>query len=46
MVVTSSLKRKRGFSWKSDGEEILRRSKPCYFDGTRRPLTVPLRTSV
>ncbi len=36
------LKRKRGFSWVTDGEELLRSSKPRYFDGTRLPRTVPL----
>jgi len=31
------LKRKRGFSWEADGEQLLRRSKPSYFDGTSLP---------
>lgn len=42
MVFTKLLKPKRGFSWGSDGEELLRRSKPRYFDGTLLPRTVPL----
>jgi hypothetical protein len=33
-VFARLLKRKRGFSWAADGEELLRRSKPRYFDGT------------
>jgi hypothetical protein len=41
-VFARLLKRKRGFSWETDGEEVLRRSKPSYFDGTRLPRTVPL----
>jgi hypothetical protein len=41
-VFARLLKRKRGFSWDADGEEVLRRSKPSYFDGTRLPRTVPL----
>jgi hypothetical protein len=36
------LKRKRSFSWEADGEQLLRRHKPSYYDGTRRPRTVPL----
>jgi hypothetical protein len=36
------LKRKRGFSWAADGEELLRRSKPRYFEEPRLPRTVPL----
>jgi len=42
MVFTKLLKRKCGFSWGSDGEELLRQSKPSYFDGTLLPRTVPL----
>jgi hypothetical protein len=42
MLFARLLKRKRGFSWETDGEEVLRRSKPSYFDGTRLPRTVPL----
>ncbi len=41
-VFARLLKRKRGFSWAADGEELLRRSKPRYFDGTVLPRTVPL----
>lgn len=41
-VFTGLLKRKRGFSWNSDGEELLRSSKPRFFDGTVLPRTVPL----
>jgi hypothetical protein len=41
-VFTGLLKRKRGFSWNADGEELLRRNKPSYFDGTVLPRTVPL----
>ena len=41
-VFARLLKRKRGFSWAADGEELLRRSKPRYFDGTALPRTVPL----
>jgi hypothetical protein len=36
------LNRKRGFSWDTDGEHLLRRHKPSYFDGTPLPRTVPL----
>jgi hypothetical protein len=42
MVFGRLLKRKRGFSWAADGEELLRRSKPRYFDGPTLPRTVPL----
>jgi hypothetical protein len=42
MVFARLLKRKRGFSWVTDGEELLCSSKPRYFDGTRLPRTVPL----
>ena len=41
-VFARLLKRKRGFSWATDGEDLLRRSKPRYFDGTPLPRTVPL----
>ena len=41
-VFARLLKRKRGFSWNTDGEELLRRSKPSFFDGPRLPRTVPL----
>lgn len=41
-VFARLLKRKRGFSWDADGEELLRRSKPSYFDGSSLPRTVPL----
>jgi hypothetical protein len=41
-VFTRLLKRRRGFSWGTDGEELLRQSKPSYFDGTLLPRTVPL----
>jgi hypothetical protein len=41
-VFTGLLKRKRGFSWKADGEDLLRRSKPAYFDGTVLPRNIPL----
>ena len=41
-VFARLLKRKRGFSWAADGEELLRRSKPRYFDGMVLPRTVPL----
>jgi hypothetical protein len=41
-VFAGLLKRKRGFSWNADGEELLRQSKPRYFDGTVLPRTVPL----
>ena len=36
------LKRKHGFCWATDGEELLRRYKPSYFDGPQLPRTVPL----
>jgi hypothetical protein len=42
MVFARLLKRKRGFSWKADGEELLRRNKPGYFEGPPLPRTVPL----
>jgi hypothetical protein len=41
-VFARLLKRKRGFSWTADGEELLRRSKPRFFDGTPLPRAVPL----
>jgi hypothetical protein len=41
-VLGKLLKSKRGFSWDTDGEELLRRYKPSYFDGTRLPVTAPL----
>jgi hypothetical protein len=36
------LRRKRGFSWETDGEQLLRQYKPRYFDGTVLPRTVVL----
>ncbi|HXL17653.1 MAG TPA: hypothetical protein VN961_09055, partial [Streptosporangiaceae bacterium] len=42
MVFAKLLNRKRGFSWDTDGEQLLRRYKPRYFDGTLLPRTVPL----
>jgi hypothetical protein len=42
MVFARLLKRKRGFSWDTDGEQLLRQHKPSYFDGTLLPRTVPL----
>lgn len=41
-VLGKLLKSKRSFSWDTGGEELLRRYKPSYFDGTRLPATVPL----
>jgi hypothetical protein len=41
-VFAKLLNRKRGFSWDTDGEQLLRRHKPSYFDGTLLPRTVPL----
>ncbi len=41
-VFAKLLRRKRGFSWDTEGEQLLRRSKPSYFDGTPLPRTVPL----
>jgi hypothetical protein len=35
-VFARLLKRKRGFTWETDGEQLLRRYKPSYFDGTLR----------
>jgi hypothetical protein len=40
-VFARLLKRKR-FSWDADGEQLLRRSKPRYFEETPLPRTVPL----
>ncbi len=42
VVFAGLLKRKRGFSWDADGEQLLRRSKPRYFDEAPLPRTVPL----
>jgi len=36
------LRRKQGFSWEADGEQLLRENKPGYFDGTVLPRTVVL----
>ncbi len=41
-IFAKLLNRKRGFSWDADGEQLLRRHKPSYFDGTPLPRTVPL----
>ena len=41
-VFAKLLKRKRGFSWEADGEALLRKHKPTYFDGTLLPHTVVL----
>jgi hypothetical protein len=41
-VFARLLKHERGFCWDTDGEELLRRHKPSYFDGTRLPRTVAL----
>lgn len=41
-VFTRFLKRKRSFSWEAEGETLLRKNKPRYFDGTPLPRTVPL----
>ncbi len=41
-VFSRLLKRKGGFCWDTDGEELLRRHKPGYFDGMVLPRTVPL----
>lgn len=40
------LKRKRGFSWDTDGEALLHQHKPSYFDGSLLPRTVPLSTTL
>jgi len=42
VLFTRLLRRKRGFSWADDGEELLRQHKPSYYDGTRLPRTVVL----
>ncbi len=42
MVFARLLKRKRGFTWQTDGEQLLRKHKPSYFDGTLMPRTVVL----
>jgi len=42
MVFAKLLRRKRGFCWDTDGEQLLRQHKPSYFDGTRLPRTVQL----
>ena len=36
------LRPKRGFSWETDGEQLLRKNKPSHFDGTLLPRTVVL----
>lgn len=41
-VFTRFLGRKGGFSWDTDGEDLLRQHKPSYFDGTELPHTVVL----
>jgi hypothetical protein len=41
-VFAGLLKRKRGFSWAADGEQLLRQHKPSFFDGTALPRTVVL----
>lgn len=41
-VFTRLLRPKRGFSWEADGEALLRKYKPGYFDGSQFPRTVPL----
>jgi hypothetical protein len=41
-VFAKLLRRKRGFSWETDGEALLRQHKPRYFDGTLLPRTVVL----
>ena len=41
-VFARLLKRKRGFRWETDGEQLLRQRKPGYFDGTLLPRTVVL----
>ncbi|HEV2373047.1 MAG TPA: hypothetical protein VGS19_12845 [Streptosporangiaceae bacterium] len=42
LLFSRLLRRKRGFSWETDGEDLLREHKPSYFDGTRLPRTVVL----
>ena len=39
--VTKLLERKGGFSWDTDGEALLRKHKPSYFDGSLPPRTGP-----
>ena len=41
-VFSRLLKRKGGFSWEADGEQLLRQHKPGYFDGSVLPRTVVL----
>jgi hypothetical protein len=41
-VFTKLLKRKRGFSWHTDGEALLRHHKPTHFDGSLLPRTIPM----
>ena len=41
-MFTRLLKPKRGFHWETDGEQLLRKHKPSYFDGTLLPRTVVL----
>ena len=41
-VFEKLLKRKRGFRWDAEGEALLRKHKPGYFDGSQLPRTVPL----
>ena len=41
-VFTRLLQPKRGFHWETDGEQLLRKHKPSYFDGTLLPRTVVL----
>jgi len=40
--VFARLLKRKGFSWDTDGEQLLRRSKPRYFNETPLPRTVPL----
>jgi hypothetical protein len=42
VVFTRFLRRKQGFRWETDGEDLLRQHKPSYFDGTLLPRTVVL----
>jgi hypothetical protein len=41
-VFIKLLSPKRGFSWETDGEAVLRKYKPGYFDGSQLPRSVPL----
>ena len=41
-LFTRLLKPKQGFHWETDGEQLLRKHKPSYFDGTLLPRTVVL----